>query len=99
MGCAGLKFKLYWRILPGHEGWHCFSLAPKGERVGGRYVSLCGRERIAMVYGQDINRLRAVLRCRACDTAEMGVRGVDEGMEDRITHPERPLHSMATRRG
>lgn len=99
MGCEGLKFKLFWRILPNHDGWHLFRAVSKGERRGGRFVSCCGLLRIQKVYGQDVNRPRSVLRCQMCDLEEIRIRQVDEGLDERITHPERPLHSMTIQSG
>ena len=60
---------LYWRKARGQ--WHCFK---KIAQVRG-YVSLCQRQEIAMVRGQQIGRPEAHLRCGLCDGLEMARRG------------------------
>jgi hypothetical protein len=61
--------KLYWRRTRGE--WHCFrKLAP----VRG-FVSLCQRQEITFVHGQQIARPEARLRCNVCDELEIARRG------------------------
>jgi hypothetical protein len=61
--------KLYWRKARGE--WHCFK---RLNQVRG-YVSLCQRREIALVFGQQIARPEAHLRCGLCDGLEMAWRG------------------------
>jgi hypothetical protein len=67
----GLTEKLYWRRARGE--WHCFR---KLAQVRG-FVSLCQRQEIALVLGQQISRPEAHLRCGLCDGLEMARRGWD----------------------
>jgi hypothetical protein len=65
----GLTDKLYWRKARGQ--WHCFKRLDQARG----YVSLCQRQEIAMVRGQQIARPEARLRCAFCDELEMERRG------------------------
>jgi hypothetical protein len=67
----GLTEKLFWRKTRGE--WHCFE---KLAQVRG-YISLCQRREIASVYGQQIARPVAHVRCGLCDGLEMARRGWD----------------------
>jgi hypothetical protein len=65
----GFTERLYWRRARGE--WHCFKTlgAIRGFR------SLCQRQEIAIVRGQQISRPEADLRCSVCDGLEMARRG------------------------
>jgi hypothetical protein len=65
--------KLYWRKARGE--WHCFR---KLAQVRG-YVSLCRRQEISFVQGQQIARSEANLRCSECDGVEGELRGWTRG--------------------
>jgi hypothetical protein len=80
MGCSGLQtISGCCRDQPGPRPrragdggeWHCFKKLPQ---VCG-YVSLCQRQQISFVLGQQIARPDAPLRCSVCDGVEMGLRG------------------------
>lgn len=76
MRVKGLVDKTHWRFdgAPNHA--HCFV------RVGREYVSLCRRLALRRIGGQRCLRPAAVLRCAACDLAEMKLRGVSESMPE-----------------
>jgi hypothetical protein len=65
----GLTDKLYWRRARGE--WHCFQQLCQ---VPG-FISLCHRQEITFVHGQQIARPEARLRCELCDGLEMALRG------------------------
>jgi hypothetical protein len=65
----GITDKLYWR--KGRGQWHCFKKLAQARG----YVSLCERQEIALVLGQQISRPEADLRCGVCDGLEMELRG------------------------
>jgi hypothetical protein len=65
----GLTDKLFWRKA--RAEWHCFTKLP---HVRG-FISLCQSREIASVYGQQIARPEADLRCSVCDELEMARRG------------------------
>lgn len=79
-GAKGLTDKLYWRFVGSVA--HCFkkTLYVTGEIRG--YSSLCGQHDRLFSGGQACNRPSAMLRCAACDAAEMKRRGVEKSMPE-----------------
>jgi hypothetical protein len=76
---SGLTDKLFWRPAA-DRSWHCFKALPRED--GGGYLSLCHRFSRKRSGGQAACRPPSLLRCAACDAAEMKRRGWEEGGED-----------------
>jgi hypothetical protein len=65
----GLTDKVFWRKARGQ--WHGFKRLDQARK----YISLCQRQEIAIVRGQQIARPEAHLRCGLCDELEIAWRG------------------------
>lgn len=82
----GLQDKLYWRMSRHTGKWHCFKRYDLRRRTVWRALC-CPEITIMRLEGQDIRRPIPLLRCAACDGAEMKRRGWEESGPETV-HPD-----------